>query len=136
MNTLESLKLNEVDIEDVEVDIPGCSFSIDYNNINKNDSYNMILKIIAEKVEVVEYDKKYNVATLDLSGFVFNNFNVLDEIFNIPCHDPNEEYLNIIVAMINGYEGKPYYDAILEAYNEDKLIDSNYEEREERGEEQ
>ena len=67
---------------------------------------------------------------------MFNNFNVLDEIFNIPCHDPNEEYLNIIVAMINGYEGKPYYDAILEAYNEDKLIDSNYEEREERGAEQ
>ena len=135
MNTLENLKLNEVDIEDVEVDIPKCKFSID-NNINKNDSYNMILKIIAEKVEVVEYDKNYNVATLDLSGFVFNNFNVLDELFNIPCHDPQEEYLNIIVAMINGYEGKPYYDAFLEAYNEDKLIDSNYEYKEERGEEQ
>lgn len=127
MNTLSSLKLNEVDIEDAEIDIPGCSFSIDYNNIDENDSYNMILKIIAEKVEVVEYDKKYNVATLDLSGFVFNNFNVLDEIFNIPCHDPQSEYLNIIVAMINGYEGKPYYDAILEAYQDNKFVDSNAE---------
>lgn len=127
MNTLKSLELNEVDIEDSEVEIPGCCFSIDYDNLREDDSYNMLLKIIAEKVEVVNYDKKYNVATLDLSGFVFKNFNVLDEIINIPCHDPTDEYLNIIVAMINGYEGKPYYDAFLEAYNANKFVDSNME---------
>lgn len=125
MNTLKSLKLNDVDIEDTEVEIPGCCFSIDYDNLREDDSYNMILKIIAEKVEVVNYNKKYNVATLDLSGFVCNNFNVLDEMINIPCHDPQDEYLNIIVSMINGYEGKPFYDAFLEAYQENKFVDSN-----------
>ena len=125
MNTLKSLKLNEVDIEDSEVEIPGCCFSIDYDNLNKDDSYNMLLKIIAEKVEVVNYNAKTNVATLDLSGFVYENFDVLDNIIDIPCYDPQDEYLNIIVAMINGYEGKPYYDAFLEAYQENKFVDSN-----------
>lgn len=136
MNTLSSLRLSEVDIEDTEVEIPGCSFSIDYENIQEDDSYNMILKIIAEKVEVINYDKNLNVAELDLSGFVFKNFNVLDEMFNVPCHDPQEEYLNIIVAMINGYEGKPYYDAFLQAYKENKFIDSNSEIYEESNEEE
>lgn len=135
MNTLANLKLDNVDIEDFEVDIPGCSFSIDYNNIDENDSYKMIMKIISEKVEVIEYDEKTNTATLDLSGFITSNFEILDNLFSIPCHDPQEEYLNIIVAMINGYEGKPYYDAMLEAYQENKLVDSNhYELEEERGE--
>ena len=136
MNTLLSLKLNEVDIEDTEVEILDCSFAIDYDNLSENDAYKMLLKIIAEKVEVVEYDEKYNIATLDLSGFVFNNFEVLDEMFNIPCHDPQDEYLNIIVAMINGYEGKPYYDAFLQAYIEDKFIESNAKILEESNEEE
>jgi hypothetical protein len=135
LNTLKSLKLNEVDIEDTEVEIPGCCFSIDYDNLNEEDSYNMLLEIIAEKVEVVNYNEKTNVATLDLSGFVYENFNVLDNIIDIPCHDPQDEYLNIIVAMINGYEGKPYYDAFLEAYKENKFVDSNTENKNEESNE-
>lgn len=127
MNTLLSLKLNEVDIEDVEVDIPGCSFSIDYENLRENNSYDMFLKIIAEKVEVVNYDEKYNTATLDLSGFVDRNFCELDNMFDIPCHDPVDEYLNIIVAMINGYGSRPYYDVFYDAYLDNKFVDSSEE---------
>ena len=81
----------------------------------------MFLKIIAEKVEVVNYDEKYNMATLDLSGFVNKYFEELDEMFDIPCPDPQDEYLNIIVAMINGYESKLFYNVIYEAYKEGKF---------------
>lgn len=121
MDTLKSLNLNEVDIEDVEIDIPGCYFSLDYENLKEDDAYNMFLKIIAEKVEVVNYDEKYNMATLDLSGFVNKYFEELDEMFDIPCPDPQDEYLSIIVAMINGYESKLFYNAFYEAYINNKF---------------
>ena len=121
MNTLLSLNLNDVDIEDVEIDIPGCSFYLDYDNLKEDDAYNMFLKVIAEKVEVVNYDEKYNMATLNLSGFVNKYFEDLDEIFDIPCADPEDEYLNVIVSMINGYESKLFYNAFYEAYTEGKF---------------
>lgn len=121
MNTLKSLNLNEVDIEDVEIDIPGCYFSLDYERLKEDDAYDMFLKIIAEKVEVVNFDEKYNMATLDLSGFVNKYFEELDELFDIPCPDPEDEYLNIVVAMINGYESKLFYKAFYEAYKEGKF---------------
>ena len=127
MNTLKSLNLNDVDIEDIEYDIPGCNFYLDYEKLKSNNAYDMFLKIIAEKVEVVNYDEKYNTATLDLSGFVDKNFCVLDNMFDIPCNDPFDEYLNVIVAMINGYGSKPYYDVFYEAYLNDKFV-STFEE--------
>lgn len=128
MKTLEKLKLNDVDIEDIDVEIPSCSYSINYDKLKENNSYDKFLKIIAEKVEVIKYDEKFNSATLDLTGFVDKNFCVLDEMLDIPCCDPADEYLNIIVAMINGYGSKPYYDAFLEAYQNNKFVNSNYEE--------
>ncbi len=125
MDTLSNMKLNKVEIEDIEFEIPKCRFSINNKKINENDSYNMLLKIISEKVEVIDYDKKDNVAILDLTGFVCNNLDVLDNLFKIKCQDPEVEYLNIIVEMINGNEGKPYYDTFLQAYKEDKLVTSD-----------
>ena len=125
MDTLASMKLNVVDIEDIEEETVECSFFVDYNNIDENNPYDMVLKLISEKVEVIDYDKNSNVAILDLTGFVCNNINVIDELLNIPAHDPEDEYLNIIVGMINGYEGKPYYEAFMNAYKENKFVTSN-----------
>ena len=37
--------------------------------------------------------------------------------------------------MIYGYEGKPFYDAFLEAYKENKFVDSNTENKNEESNE-
>lgn len=132
MKTLSNLKLYDVDIEDIDTEIAGCSFFMDENHKSSQEPYNRYLQIIAKEVEVIEYDEKNNTATIDLSGFIDRNFNVLDEIFDIPCCDPVVEYLDVLVAMINGYESKHFYNTFCQAYEEGKFIklldDKNQEE--------
>lgn len=131
MKTLESLKLYNVDIEDEEIEILGCSFFMDENHKNSHEPYNRYLQIISKEIEVIEYDKKTNTAIMGLSNFVHDNINVLDDIFDIPSHDIEDEYLNILVAMINGYESKLFYNAFCEAYDEGRFNNSTEENQEE-----
>ena len=124
MKTLENLKLYDVKIEDEEMEIPSCSFFMDENHKNSNEPCNRYLQIISKEIEVIEYDKKNNTAIMGLSNFVHNNINVLDDIFDIPSHDREDEYLNVLVAMINGYESKLFYNTFCEAYDEGRFNDS------------
>ena len=84
------------------------------------------IKIVTNLIIVIykEYDKKNNTAIMGLSNFVHNNINVLDDIFDIPSHDREDEYLNVLVAMINGYESKLFYNTFCEAYDEGRFNDS------------
>ena len=57
-------------------------------------------------------------------GHAAANITVLDDIFDIPSHDREDEYLNVLVAMINGYESKLFYNTFCEAYDEGRFNDS------------
>lgn len=117
METLENLNLYDVNIEDEELEIPNCRFFMDENHKNSNEPYNRYLQIISKEIKVVEYNEKNNTAIIGLSNFIHDNINVLDDIFDIPSHDIEDEYLNVLVAMINGYESKLFYNAFCEAYD-------------------
>ncbi len=127
MKTLESLKLYDVNIEDEEMEIPRCRFFMDENHKNDHEPYNRYLQIISKEIEVIDYDTKTNTAIMGLSDFVHNNINILDDIFDIPSHDIEDEYLNVLVAMINGYESKLFYNTFCEAYDEGRFNDPSEE---------
>lgn len=120
MKTLSNLKINNIKIKDRYIKIPECRFKLP-EKYEKYDYYNVFLHLIANNVEVSSIDEKNGIAVLSLENFIRSNFKEFNKIFHLDCNYIGDEYIKIVVDMINGNGNKEDYYEICKAEAEWRL---------------
>lgn len=110
-DALEKKDFEDIDIGDSEYDCM-VAFSLDIENAD-NDTYDTFLSKLAKTLDVVQEYNDYII--VNLTKFVRENFDLLDEIFDVNAETKEDEVEELVMAMpeiISGYCSQSVYDRL------------------------
>ena len=113
-DVLENIDFEDIDICDDTYDVV-VAFCLDPENGDK-EAYDEVLTKIAKSIDVIEDDTDCIVC--DILSWVNDNFEMLDEIFDINADDEDEEMENLVCYIFPGLISGAVSDKVYEEINQ------------------